>query len=138
MASLSPLANAAFRRLFTAQVIALVGTGLTTVALTLLAYDLARENAGVVLGTALAFKMVAIVAFAAIAVASWPGEATGEFEHAHQADEHTHLHRHGPHHQHEHGRDEGREPHSHPHYHPEVSHLHVFVIDDHHLHWPKP
>jgi len=62
----SPLANASFRKLFTAQVIALVGTGLTTVALTLLAYDIAGGNAGVVLGTALAFKMVAYVVFAPI------------------------------------------------------------------------
>jgi len=62
----SPLANADFRKLFTAQVIALVGTGLTTVALTLLAYDIAGGNAGVVLGTALAFKMIAYVVFAPI------------------------------------------------------------------------
>lgn len=60
----SPLANAEFRRLFSAQVIALVGTGLATVALTLLAYDLAGGNAGVVLGKALAIKMVAYVVFA--------------------------------------------------------------------------
>ena len=64
--SISPLENAEFRELFSAQVIALVGTGLTTVALTLLAYDLAEEKAGVVLGTALAFKMVAYVVFAPI------------------------------------------------------------------------
>lgn len=64
--SIHPLSNPAFRRLFSAQVIALVGTGLTTVALTLLAYDLAQENAGIVLGTALAFKMVAYVVFAPI------------------------------------------------------------------------
>jgi MFS family permease len=62
----SPLLNPAFRNLFLAQVIALVGTGLTTVALTLLAYDLVKENAGVVLGTALAFKMLAYVVFAPI------------------------------------------------------------------------
>lgn len=62
----SPLGNTVFRRLFAAQVIALVGTGLTTVALTLLAYDLAQENAGLVVGTALAFKMVAYVVFAPI------------------------------------------------------------------------
>ena len=65
-ASLSPLRNPAFRKLFTAQVIALVGTGLSTVALTLLAYDLAGGDAGVVLGTALAFKMVAYVVFAPV------------------------------------------------------------------------
>jgi MFS family permease len=57
----SPLANASYRRLFGAQVIALVGTGLTTVALTLLAYDLADENAGAVVGIALALKMVVYV-----------------------------------------------------------------------------
>jgi MFS family permease len=57
----SPLANAAYRRLFGAQVIALVGTGLTTVALTLLAYDLADEHAGAVVGIALALKMVVYV-----------------------------------------------------------------------------
>ncbi len=37
----NPLHNTSFRKLFAAQVIALVGTGLSTVALTLLAYDLA-------------------------------------------------------------------------------------------------
>ena len=62
----SPLSNPVFFKLFSAQVIALVGTGLTTVALTLLAYDLAQENAGVVLGTALAFKMLAYVLFAPV------------------------------------------------------------------------
>ncbi|WP_227998034.1 MFS transporter [Nocardia australiensis] len=55
------LRNRRFRRLFTAQVVALVGTGLLTVALGLLAYDLAGSNAGAVLGTALAIKMVAYV-----------------------------------------------------------------------------
>ncbi|MCF7552721.1 MFS transporter [Pseudonocardia sp. WMMC193] len=55
------LANRVYRRLFAAQVIALVGTGLATVALGLLAYDLAGERAGEVLGTALAIKMVAYV-----------------------------------------------------------------------------
>ena len=57
----SPLANPCYRRLFGAQVIALVGTGLTTVALTLLAYDLAGANAGAVVGIALALKMVVYV-----------------------------------------------------------------------------
>ena len=40
-----------------AQVIALIGTGLATVALGLLAYELAGDRAGAVLGTALAIKM---------------------------------------------------------------------------------
>ena len=62
----SPLANPTYRRLFTAQVVALAGTGLTTVALALLAYDLAGGNAGAVLGTALAIKMVAYVGVAPV------------------------------------------------------------------------
>jgi MFS family permease len=66
MNQLNPLHNASFRKLFGAQVIALVGTGLSTVALTLLAYDLVGGNAAAVLGTALAFKMVAYVLFAPI------------------------------------------------------------------------
>lgn len=57
----SPLADPVYRKLFSAQVIALLGTGLTTVALSLLAYDLAENNAGVVVGVALALKMVAYV-----------------------------------------------------------------------------
>ena len=52
------------RHLFLAQVTALVGTGLTTVALALLAHDLAGGQAGLVLGTALAIKMVAYVGIA--------------------------------------------------------------------------
>jgi MFS family permease len=63
---LSPLANRTYRHLFGAQVIALVGTGLLTVALSLLAYDLAGADAGAVLGTALAIKMVAYVGVAPI------------------------------------------------------------------------
>jgi len=62
----SPLTIPSFRRLFAAQVIALVGTGLSTIALTLLAFDLVGGNAASVLGTALAFKMVAYVVFAPI------------------------------------------------------------------------
>ena len=64
MTAPSPLADPTYRRLFAAQVIALAGTGLTTVALALLAYDLAGGEAGVVLGTALALKMVAYVGIA--------------------------------------------------------------------------
>ena len=62
----SPLAEPSFRRLFAAQVIALIGTGLSTVALALLAYDLAGGQAGRVLGTALALKMVAYVLVAPV------------------------------------------------------------------------
>lgn len=66
---LSVLANRTYRHLFMAQVIALVGTGLATVALGLLAFNLAGDNAGAVLGTALAIKMVAYVAVAPVASA---------------------------------------------------------------------
>ncbi|NWD21626.1 MFS transporter, partial [Pseudomonas sp. IPO3778] len=45
------LGNRTYRHLFLAQIIALIGTGLTTVALGLLAFDLAGAQAGVVLGT---------------------------------------------------------------------------------------
>ena len=44
-------------------------TGLATVALGLLAFDLAGEEAGAVLGTAFAIKMVAYVTFAPLAAA---------------------------------------------------------------------
>lgn len=63
---LEVLRHRGFRRLFAAQVVALVGTGLLTVALGLLAYDLAGAAAGAVLGTALAIKMVAYVAVAPV------------------------------------------------------------------------
>ncbi|RVG03264.1 MFS transporter [Sinorhizobium meliloti] len=66
---LQVLANRTYRHLFLAQVIALIGTGLATVALGLLAYDLAGSNAGAVLGTALAIKMIAYVGVAPIAAA---------------------------------------------------------------------
>ncbi|WP_293003689.1 MFS transporter [Mycobacterium sp.] len=58
-----------YRHLFAAQVVALFGTGLTTVALGLLAYQLAGAHAAAVLGTALTIKMVAYVAVAPIAAA---------------------------------------------------------------------
>jgi MFS family permease len=63
---LNILANRTYRHLFLAQIIALVGTGLLTVALGLLAYKLAGTNAGSVLGTALAIKMLAYVLIAPV------------------------------------------------------------------------
>ncbi|EID52324.1 MFS transporter [Saccharomonospora xinjiangensis] len=59
--------NRDYWHLFGAQVVALFGTGLTTVALGLLAYELAGERAGAVLGTALALKMVVYVTIAPVA-----------------------------------------------------------------------
>lgn len=64
---LSALAHPVYRRLFAAQVVALAGTGVATVALGLLAYDLAGPRAGVVLGTVFTVKMVAYVALAPLA-----------------------------------------------------------------------
>lgn len=61
------LRNRNFRHLFLAQVVALVGTGLATVALALLAYDLAGDRAGAVLGTALAIKMAVYVVISPLA-----------------------------------------------------------------------
>ncbi|MDX0432668.1 MFS transporter [Sinorhizobium medicae] len=66
---LQVLANRTYRHLFLAQVIALIGTGLATVALGLLAYELAGAEAGAVLGTALAIKMIAYVGVAPVAAA---------------------------------------------------------------------
>ena len=66
---LQVLANRTYRHLYLAQVIALIGTGLATVALGLLAYDLAGAEAGAVLGTALAIKMIAYVGVAPVAAA---------------------------------------------------------------------
>ncbi|MFH8409218.1 MFS transporter [Streptomyces sp. NPDC018019] len=63
---LTVLRHRTYRRLFSAQVIALVGTGLATVALSLLAHDIAGPDAGSVLGTALAIKMVAYVGLAPV------------------------------------------------------------------------
>ena len=61
------LKHPVYARLFLAQVIALLGTGLLTVALGLLAYDLAGAEAGVVLGFAFTIKMVAYVGLSPIA-----------------------------------------------------------------------
>lgn len=66
---LSVLRNRTYRHLLGAQVVALTGTGLATIALGLLAYDLAGDAAGLVLGTALTIKMVAYVVIAPLAAA---------------------------------------------------------------------
>ncbi|MEH6648306.1 MFS transporter [Sulfitobacter sp.] len=72
---LSVLADHTYRHLFFAQIVALLGTGLATIALGLLAYDLSGERAGMVLGTIFTIKMVAYVGIAPIAGAfanRWP------------------------------------------------------------------
>jgi len=72
---ISILSNQVFRRLFAAQVLALLATGLMTMALGLLAFDMAGAQAGIVLGLALTIKMIAYIAFAPLieaATASMP------------------------------------------------------------------
>lgn len=66
---LAILRHRTYRHLFAAQVLSLIGTGMMTVALGLLAYDLAGPDAGAVLGTALAIKMIAYVGVAPVAQA---------------------------------------------------------------------
>ncbi|MEC5181737.1 MFS transporter [Arthrobacter sp. CG_A4] len=66
---LEVLAVPAYRKLFSAQIVALLGTGLLTVALGLLAFDLAGGQAGAVLGTALTIKMLAYVFIAPLMAA---------------------------------------------------------------------
>jgi H+ antiporter protein len=61
------LCDRTYRHLFLAQVVALLGTGLATVALGLLAFDLAGDGAAMVLGTVFTIKMVAYVGIAPIA-----------------------------------------------------------------------
>jgi MFS family permease len=61
------LADRTYRHLFLAQAVALLGTGLATVALGLLAYDLAGDAASMVLGTVFTIKMIAYVGIAPVA-----------------------------------------------------------------------
>lgn len=65
----TPLRHAPYRHLFIAQVAALLGTGLATVALGLLAFRLGGAGAGEILGVALAIKMIAYVCVAPFASA---------------------------------------------------------------------
>ncbi|HRO93994.1 MFS transporter [Citricoccus sp.] len=70
---LRALSHPAYLRLYLAQVASLAGTGLLTVALGLLAYDLAGGSAGQLLGTIFAVKMVAYVLVAPFASALTQG-----------------------------------------------------------------
>lgn len=62
----SPFANRSFRLLFSAQLTSLVGSGLTQMALALLAFDLAGGQAAIVLGIAWSMRVTASVIFAPI------------------------------------------------------------------------
>lgn len=63
------LSDRTYRHLFLAQLVALLGTGLATVALGLLAFDLAGDGAAMVLGTVFTIKMVSYVGIAPLAAA---------------------------------------------------------------------
>ncbi|WP_067243020.1 MFS transporter [Microbacterium resistens] len=63
------LRNPTYAKLFSAQMIALLGTGLLTVALGLLAFNIAGGDAGIVMGVAMTIKMVAYVAVSPITTA---------------------------------------------------------------------
>lgn len=64
------LRNPAYAKLFSAQIVALLGTGLLTIALGLLAFDLAGGDAGIVLGVALTIKMLAYVGAGPLLIAA--------------------------------------------------------------------
>lgn len=63
------LRNPTYAKLFSAQIVALLGTGLLTVALGLLAFDIAGGRAGAVMGVAMTIKMVAYVAVSPVTTA---------------------------------------------------------------------
>ena len=66
----SPLRNRVYRRLFVAQVIGLVGTGLATVAMGLLAFGIAGGDAGMVLGVVLGLRVATYVTVSPV-IAAW-------------------------------------------------------------------
>ena len=72
---LTVLLDRTYRHLFAAQVVALLGTGLATIALALMAYDIAPERAAMVLGAIFTIKMVAYVGVAPLAGA-FAGQVT--------------------------------------------------------------
>lgn len=53
--------KASYYRLFVAYILALLATGIATVALAMLAFDLAGDDSGAVIGTALSLKMAAYI-----------------------------------------------------------------------------
>lgn len=67
---LTVLRNRTYSHLFAAQVVSLLGTGLLTVALGLLAVDLGGANAAAILGVAMGIKMVAYVGLAPV-ITAW-------------------------------------------------------------------
>lgn len=66
---LTVLRNSTYAKLLSAQIIALLGTGLLTVALGLLAFEIAGGDAGIVMGVAMSIKMIAYFAVAPVSAA---------------------------------------------------------------------
>lgn len=66
---LAVLRNPTYAKLFSAQIIALLGTGLLTIALGLLAFEIAGGDAGIVMGVAMSIKMIAYVAVSPVITA---------------------------------------------------------------------
>lgn len=66
---LAVLRNPTYVRLFSAQILALLGTGLLTVALGLLGFEIAGGDAGIILGIAMTIKMIAYVAVSPVMTA---------------------------------------------------------------------
>ena len=62
----SPFSFSAFRSLFISRCVSLLGTGLSTIGLAFLAYHLSGSHGGVVVGVALAIKMIAYIAMAPV------------------------------------------------------------------------
>lgn len=58
--------NATYIKLLSAQVVSLIGTGISTLTLALLAWDIAGDDASAVLGVAFALKMIAYVGVAPV------------------------------------------------------------------------
>ncbi len=81
----------------------------------------------------------AILFFTLLAGLFWPKQDEIELRHTHTTEDHQHSHSHGLHHDHVHVHegDYGPEPHTHEHLHAPIQHKHVYVIDDHHVQWPR-
>lgn len=90
-------------------------------------------------GLAFTFVLMGLIATIALvlAIRTWRTEDSDGLWHEHPELNHLHAHVHDEHHQHEHEGWEGHEPHVHPHSHAKHRHRHHFVIDEHHVHWPK-
>jgi MFS transporter, NRE family, putaive nickel resistance protein len=67
LAPFTALRNGRFARLYAAQTVSQIGDAFTWVALALLAFELTRENAAVVLGTALTLRVTAFVLLSPLA-----------------------------------------------------------------------